>query len=92
VRLLQLTENFHRAMRRLAPAGSQSAQSLAATLGRIQGGVLPGPLDAEMLIPPVLRAWWRRVPGCNLWVMFTFDESAVRILGLLKTPPVPVDE
>jgi hypothetical protein len=74
------------------PAGSASAQALAATFGRLQSGVLPGPLDREMLIPPVRRAWWRRVPGCNLWVLFSFDETKVTVLGLVSTPPVPVDD
>jgi hypothetical protein len=32
------------------------------------------------------------VPGCNLWVLFTFDETKVTVLGLVSTPPVPVDD
>jgi hypothetical protein len=32
--------------------------------------LLPGPLDYEILIPPVHRAWVRRIPGHNLWLFY----------------------
>ena len=45
-----------------------------------------------MLVPPVLRAWARRVPGFNLWVFFTFTDGAVDVLTVATRPPVPIDD
>jgi hypothetical protein len=44
----------------------------AATLARLTTARLPGSQDSPTLVPPVLRAWARRVPGFKLWLFFTF--------------------
>ena len=55
---------------RLRPGPEMEA--LAATVRAIASSdVLPGPFDAPTQIPPVHRAWFRRVPGCNVWLLFT---------------------
>jgi hypothetical protein len=54
--------------------------------------VLPGPLDYETLIPPVARAWVRRVGGYNLWLYYRVREDVVYLLFVTSTPPVPIVE
>lgn len=53
--------------------------------------LLPGPLDYETLIPPVQRAWVRRVPGHNLWLFYRVREDVVYLLLVTREPPVPVE-
>ncbi len=88
-RLLRLTRRFHDSHTRLALApASPGARGLAATiaaLSRAEG--LPGPDDYETIIPPTEEAFVRRVPNQNLWVLFRFDASEVRIIGVVKQPP-----
>lgn len=91
-RVLRLTQQFHHAARRVAPAGTTAAQALAATLARLTVGELPGPFDAPTLVPPSRRCWFRRVPHCNLWVFYTFGEDAVVIRHIVSSPPVPLDD
>jgi hypothetical protein len=50
---------------------------------------LPGALDYEALVPPTGRAWVRRVANENLWIWFRFDDSALTLLTLTASPPVP---
>jgi hypothetical protein len=90
-RVLRLKRGFAIARHRIA-AGTPAAAALAATLARLTTATLPGPQDSPVLVPPVLRAWSRRVPGFNLWVFFTFTESAVDVLTVATTPPVPIEE
>ena len=87
-RILKISLRFQRAQRRLLRPGTPSAQGLAATIARLQLGDLPGPLDAETLVPPVARWWFRRVAGANLWVLFTFDSSCVTLRSLANNPPI----
>ena len=91
-RVLKVSSRFQRAQRRLVRPGTPSARGLAATIARLQSGELPGPLDAETLAPPVARWWFRRVPGANLWVLFTFDASSVTLHSVTQHPPIPLDE
>ena len=58
----------------------------------IAWGPLPGPQDAETLMPPVARYWFRRVPGHNLWVYFAFDEGELIIVTVTARPPVPLTD
>jgi hypothetical protein len=53
---------------------------------------LPGPQDAETLVPPVSRKWFRRVPGQNLWLYFAFSEDAITASDLTAHPPIPTDD
>jgi hypothetical protein len=52
---------------------------------------LPGQHDAETLVPPVKRYWFRRVPGQNLWLYFQFDESELVAVNLTSSPPIPIE-
>jgi hypothetical protein len=69
-----------------------SRRALSSTLRAMLNAELPGPLDFEALIPPVERAWVRRVSGCNLWVFYRFDANALRAVTLAASPPVPMVE
>jgi hypothetical protein len=53
---------------------------------------LPGTQDAETLMPPAARHWFRRVPGQNLWLYFSFSETALFAVSLTRQPPIPLDE
>ena len=53
--------------------------------------VLPSPLDAEAAIPPVARAWVRRVPGANVWLWYRVRADVVIVLFATRSPPVPID-
>jgi hypothetical protein len=89
-RVLRLKRGFAIARRRI-PAGTPAAAALAATLARLTTARLPGPQDAPVLVPPVLHAWARRVPGFNLWVFFTFTDDALDVLTVTTSPPVPIE-
>ena len=58
----------------------------------MQREILPGPQDAETLVPPVLRYWFRRVSGFNLWLLFAFDDAELIAVGLTAKPPIPIDD
>jgi len=66
--------------------------ALAVLLRNMLSAELPGPQDAEALMPPVARYWFRRVPGQNLWLYFAFDDAELFAVSLTARPPVPVDE
>jgi hypothetical protein len=53
---------------------------------------LPGPQDAEALVPPVGRKWFRRVSGQNLWLYFAFSDNALIASDLSAQPPIPIDD
>jgi len=66
--------------------------SLAATLRSLEAAeVLPGPLDGETMIPPVRRAWFRRVAGANLWVLFEARDGEVILLALVAGNQSPIN-
>jgi hypothetical protein len=52
---------------------------------------LPTAQDAEAMSPPVAIYWFPRVPRCNLWIRFVFDDHRVSLLGITTTPPIPID-
>jgi hypothetical protein len=55
----------------------------------MQREVLPG-LDAEALMPPVARYYFRRVPGFNLWIFYAFDDTELVLVSLTRNPPIPL--
>jgi hypothetical protein len=56
----------------------------------LQGETLPGPNDAETMMPPVAIYWFRRIPGHNLWLYFSFSDTSVTAVSLTQRPPVPL--
>lgn len=52
--------------------------------------MLPTPADERTIIPPSGRAWFRRVRGANLWVLFRFGEERVIVIAMVREPPHPV--
>lgn len=90
-RILRLTPRFRADIQRLGASGSTPPRrALASTLTAMLAAELPGPLDFEAMIPPTRFAWVRRVPGCNLWVFYTFDAAELRAVALTASPPVPL--
>jgi hypothetical protein len=90
-RRLRLTHGYARSFSRLSATWTEPARrGLRATVNALSVEALPGPLDYEVAIPPTRRAWVRRVPNCNLWVFYTFDDVDVRVVALTATPPVPL--
>ena len=63
---------------------------MAAERALASAEILPGPLDYEVLIPPVRRAWVRRIPGHNLWLYYSLREDVVYVLRVGREPPVPI--
>ena len=51
---------------------------------------LPGPGDVEAGIPPVARAFTRRVHGENLWVWYDDRGAFVLVLLVSREPPIPL--
>ncbi len=41
-------------------------------------------------MPPTARYWFRRVPGQNLWIYFSFDDVTVYLVTLSAKPPIPL--
>jgi len=91
-RVLRLGRGYLRGIARLKPRGA-TATALAATLRSLEAAeVLPGPLDGETMIPPVRRAWFRRVAAANLWVLYDARDGEVILLALVGSPPIPVGD
>lgn len=92
-RTLRLTHGYVESLSRLSATRSEaSRRGLRSTLESLAVDPLPGPLDYEIAIPPTRWAWVRRVPNCNLWVFYNFDDAEVRVVGVRGTPPVPLEE
>ena len=53
---------------------------------------LPIPWDVRISIPPVRKAWARRVEGFNLWVLWDKGGESTIAMMVTRTPPVPIDE
>lgn len=72
-------------------AGSPEARRLGATIRAIcEAGELPGPQDQDVPIPPIAKAYVRRVPGMNLWLYYDLRGEEVVILWVRQAPPVPI--
>jgi len=89
-RLLTLTARFLKRRDALGVMAGAPAVAVRATLVALARGPLPGPQDAETLMPPVARVWYRRVPGFNLWVFYDFSEAELVVVTLTARPPVPL--
>lgn len=91
-RTLVLTRRFLRALDALqATGGTQRGASVAATLRALtSAAALPSAGDVEAMIPPVVRAWVRRVNGENLWVWYQATDATVTLVALTSSPPVPI--
>jgi hypothetical protein len=71
-------------------SGSETSRALGGAIAALaRASVLPGPLDQEAAIPPVLRALVRRVPRESLWIWYRFDDEIVTLVSLTDIPPVP---
>lgn len=91
-RVLRLGRGYLRGIARLKPRGT-AAMALAATLRSLEAAeMLPGLLDGETLIPPVRYAWFRRVAGANLWVLYDARDGEVILLALIGSPPFPAGD
>jgi hypothetical protein len=53
---------------------------------------LPDEEDTLVAVPPVGRAWVRRVEGANLWLYFTFNDTSLQLRVLTSTPPIPLED
>jgi len=51
---------------------------------------VPAIEDVAVAIPPVLRAWCRRVGTRNLWVLYRLDAEFIFIFAVVRSPPVPI--
>jgi hypothetical protein len=51
---------------------------------------LPGRQDFETIFHPG-RAYVRRVPSQNLWILYRFDAANVDVLTIRGEPPIPID-
>lgn len=88
-RRLNLTPSSRAGMGRLGVVSATSlGRALSGTLRSVLARDLPGPLDYPVAIPPTRTAWLRRVPDCNLWVFYNFDDAEVRVVALTGSPPV----
>jgi hypothetical protein len=87
----KLTRRFHQRQHALQVTGP-AARAVARTVAALAHGPLPGPDDAETMVPPVHRLWFRRVPGHNLWLFYRFDEATITIATMSASPPVPIRE
>ena len=72
--------------------GAAASVAVGATIAALVREELPGPEDREGLMPPVARYWFRRVPGHNLWLWFSFDDDELEIVSLTAVPPIPLDD
>ncbi len=92
-RIPRLSASLKRGLLKLGIAPrSARFRAVFATVGTLASAdVLPGPMDAETVFPPG-RAYVRRVPGQNLWVLFRFDATHVDVLAVRDAPPVPLEE
>ncbi|MFW5921325.1 MAG: hypothetical protein ACOCUS_05745 [Polyangiales bacterium] len=53
---------------------------------------LPSPDDYQALIPPVRRAWVRRVPGEPLWLYYRVSpDGEVVVVGVARAVPDRVE-
>jgi hypothetical protein len=89
-RLVTLTARFLERRNALGVISGPPAVAVRATIAALSRGALPGPQDAETFMPPVVRVWYRRVPGFNLWVFYNFSETALIVVTLTARPPVPL--
>lgn len=72
---------------RLRP-GTPDGRALARTIrALLDAEILPGALDVVVPIPPVARAYVRRVAGRNLWLWYDVVDEAVILVFVSRQPP-----
>jgi hypothetical protein len=91
-RILRLTERYHFSAQFFVQPRTLPAAALAATLGRILNGLLPGPLDTCALFPPVGAVWVRRVLGQALWLYYDFDDVELTVHDVRNREPILLDD
>lgn len=89
-RIASLSPRFCARRRDLEITG-ETGKAVAKCIGALTRDPLPTAQDAEALMPPVSRYWFRRVQDYNLWIWFSFDDARVYIVSLTARPPVPID-
>lgn len=89
-RILRLSERFQFSRQLLVRPRTLPAAALAASLGRLIGAPLPGPLDFKAMMPQG-EVWVRQIPGLSLWLYFTFDEGGITVLDLRSIEPIRID-
>ncbi len=89
-RLLRLTDRFQFDRSMFVQPRTPLAAGLAATLGRLLGGLLPGPLDFEAVLP-IGKVWVRRVPAASLWIYYDFTDTEVTVYSLDTREPIHLD-
>ncbi len=73
-------------------AGTDPGRRVAAVLRALTTAeTLPGAGDVESAIPPVARAFTRRVPGENVWIWYVDHGAFVLVLLVTREPPVPLE-
>ncbi len=72
--------------------GTEEGRAIAAGLRMLsQTSELPGIEDTAIAIPPVLRAWSRRLGTRNLWLLYRFDSETITAFAVTASPPVPIE-
>lgn len=91
-RIIELTRRYQESLQRIGVVmPSQRGRAIAKAIGRLSSSdVLPTLEDGLTAIPPTGFLHFRRVDGTT-WLLFSFDETTVRILRVMDQPPVPVD-
>jgi hypothetical protein len=92
-RIPRLSATLKRGLLKLGIAPRSSRfRAVFATVGALANTeTLPVPVDSETVFSPG-RAYVRRVPGQNLWVLYRFDATHVDVLAVRDAPPVPFEE
>lgn len=73
-------------------SGSPGYHAVSATTRALQRAEnLPGAGDYETAFAPA-RAYVRRVPGQNIWLLYRFDDQHVTVMTARNQPPVPTDD
>ena len=91
-RILRVSTTFRRSVESLGiEAGSPAYRAVSATIRGLAAASVPGVGDYETTFSPG-KAFVRRVPGRNVWILYRFDDDHVFIMTARGEPPVPVDE
>ena len=92
-RVVRLTPRYLRQLRACGVKPGSDAQLAAAATVRALAAAerLPSPGDTSALLPPVARAFVRRVTGHNLWLWYRFTGEELAVVTMTSSPPHPVD-
>ncbi len=90
-RILRVSATFRRSIERLGiTAGSPANRVVSAAIRALTSNEIPGPGDFETTFAPT-HVHVRRVAGCNVWLLYRFDDSHLFLLTARGQPPVPRD-